>query len=90
MTQADYPRGPRRHVQLVTRSTCGSCQRVHAQIAPIVTANHGWLEVVEVDAEGVDPEWAAEFGDRVPVVLVDGEEIACWEIDDAELIAALA
>ncbi|HKM24825.1 MAG TPA: glutaredoxin family protein, partial [Corynebacterium sp.] len=26
----------------------------------------------------------------VPVVLVDGEEFACWEVDSDELAAALA
>jgi len=45
-------------------------------------------EVVDVDAgDGAD---AVEFGDRVPVVLVDGEEIACWEIDDEDLVDALS
>jgi hypothetical protein len=44
------------------------------------------LEVVDVDSSG---PLAVEFGDRVPVVLVDDEEIACWEIDDEELEAAL-
>ena len=31
----------------------------------------------------------AEYGDRVPVVVVDGEEFACWEVDNAELAKAL-
>ena len=50
------------------------------------------MEVIELDRGGVTKEkeeLAQEFGDRVPVVLVDDEEVACWEIDDDELIAAL-
>ena len=43
--------------------------------------------VVNVDE---DAELAVEFGDRVPVVVVDGEEFACWEVDNAELADALA
>jgi hypothetical protein len=42
--------------------------------------------VTDVDS---DTSLAMEFGDRVPVVLVDDDEIACWEIDDEDLIAAL-
>lgn len=41
---------------------------------------------MDVDSERA---LAVEFGDRVPVVLVDDEEIACWEIDDDELVDAL-
>ena len=41
-----------------------------------------------IDVDG-DPELATEFGDRVPVVVIDGEEFACWEVDNAELAAAL-
>lgn len=74
-------------VTMMTRSTCGSCARVEAQIRPIAQRYGAVVEVVDVDAgDGSD---ALEFGDRVPVILVDGEEIACWEIDDDELIAAL-
>ena len=36
-----------------------------------------------------DLELAAEYGDRVPVVVVDGEEFACWEVDNDELAQAL-
>ena len=37
-----------------------------------------------------DAELAMEFGDRVPVVVIDGEEFACWEVDNEELAAELA
>ncbi|MFD5868375.1 glutaredoxin family protein [Corynebacterium sp. NPDC060344] len=75
-------------VTLMTRSTCGSCARVEAQIRPIAARLGAEVEVIDVDAG--DSGDAIEFGDRVPVVLVDGEEIACWEIDDDELIDALS
>ena len=73
-------------VSLLTRSTCGSCARVADQIRPIVAEMGAELEILDVDS---DAEMAAEFGDRVPVVLVDEEEIACWEVDDDELIDAI-
>ena len=75
-------------VTLMTRATCGSCARVEAQIRPIAERFGADVEVVDVDAG--DGAEAVEFGDRVPVVLVDGEEIACWEIDDEDLVDALS
>ncbi|WP_051060961.1 glutaredoxin family protein [Corynebacterium ulceribovis] len=71
----------------MVRQTCGSCDRVYKQIEPIAARYGAALEVLDVDAG--DGSLAVEFGDRVPVVLVNDEEIACWEIDDDELIEAL-
>lgn len=74
-------------VELMVRSTCGSCQRVAAQIAPVVAEHGAQLVLRDVDA---DPELAAEYGDRVPVVVIDGEEFACWEVDNDDLAAELS
>ncbi|GAB3695324.1 glutaredoxin family protein [Corynebacterium nasicanis] len=74
-------------VELMIRTECGSCARVEKQIAPVVAAAGLDLAVRNVDE---DRALAVEFGDRVPVVVIDGEEFACWEVDDAELEAALA
>ena len=57
-----------------------------AQIAPVVEKCGAELVLVDVD---LDPDNAAEYGDRVPVVVIDGEELACWEVDNADLEAAL-
>ncbi|APT83945.1 glutaredoxin family protein [Corynebacterium aquilae] len=70
----------------MVRQGCGSCARVAAQIHPIV-ANAGCALLVR--DVGEDPGLAAEYGDRVPVVVVDGEELACWEVDDEQLVQAL-
>lgn len=74
-------------VELMVRTTCGSCARVREQIAPVVDAAGVRLEVRVVDE---DPELAMEYGDRVPVVVINGEEFACWEVDNEELAAELA
>lgn len=73
-------------VELMVRATCGSCERVAAQIEPVVANAGAKLVLVDVDER---PELAAEFGDRVPVVVIDGEEFACWEVDNGELAEAL-
>lgn len=76
-------------VTLLTREGCGSCVRVHDQLVPLCSA--AGAELVQVDVESsVDPEWRIEYGDRLPVVLVDGVEHSCWEVDDDELAADLA
>ena len=74
-------------VELMVRSTCGSCERVAAQIATVVDRNPARLVVVDVDT---DEDLAAEYGDRVPVVVIDGEEFACWEVDNDDLEAELS
>ncbi|WP_297005712.1 glutaredoxin family protein [uncultured Corynebacterium sp.] len=74
-------------VTLLVRGTCGSCTRVREQITPLCATLRTSLEVIDVDGETA---LAVEFGDRVPVVLVEDEEIACWEIDDGELVDAVA
>lgn len=74
-------------VELMVRTTCGSCARVEKQITPVVAAAGARLRVRNVDH---DRELAMEYGDRVPVVVIDDEEFACWEVDNEELAAALA
>ena len=73
-------------VELMVRESCGSCKRISKQIAPVVIAAGADFVHCDVDS---DLELAAEYGDRVPVVVVDGEEFACWEVDNDELAQAL-
>lgn len=76
-------------VTLLTRDGCGSCVRVHGQLIPLCAGAGALLEMLDVD-QAADRELALEYGDRLPVVLVDGAEHSCWEVDDDELIATLA
>lgn len=75
-----------KRVELMVREGCGSCDRVAAQIRPLVTECGAELSLIDVDA---NPDNAAEYGDRVPVVVIDGEEFACWEVDSDDLVAEL-
>ena len=74
-------------VELMVRATCGSCERVASQIAPVVEGHNARLVLVDVDG---DEDLAAEYGDRVPVVVIDGDEFACWEVDNDDLEAELS
>jgi glutaredoxin len=78
--------GPAR-LTLISRSGCHLCDDARAILADVADeAEVGWKEV-DVDA---DPRLADEYGDRVPVVLLDGSEHAYWRVDPDRLRAALA
>jgi len=50
------------------------------------------LKITDVDAVAAAGDSAprAEFGDRLPVVLLDGAEHSYWEVDESRLRADLA
>ena len=47
------------------------------------------LSVADVDAAAAagDSELRAEYGDRLPVVLLDGREHSYWDVDEPRLRA---
>ena len=63
---------------LLTRAGCHLCETA-AETLTRIAAEAGLVpEVVDVDA---DPELQAEYGDRVPVVLLDGREHSHFTVD---------
>ncbi|ALG15667.1 glutaredoxin [Kibdelosporangium phytohabitans] len=70
----------------MTRQGCHACEVAEADIARIC----GDLGV-PWSAENVDedPELRAEYGDRVPVILIDGNEHGFWKVEEPRLRAAL-
>jgi glutaredoxin len=74
-------------VTVYTRSDCGLCEKAEAEVARICAdVGAGWT-TVDVDT---DPELRAEYGDRVPVIEVDGREHGFWRVEEDRLRAALA
>ncbi|MDG4833567.1 glutaredoxin family protein [Solwaraspora sp. WMMD1047] len=71
---------------LITRSGCHLCE-VAKEAIERVTAVTGdrW---VEVELNG-DPELEGEYGDRVPVVLLDGREHGYWRVEEDRLLRDL-
>ena len=65
-------------LQLLTRAGCHLCEDAAATLAPIAAAAS--LTIVPVDVD-VDPELRAEYGDRLPVVLLDGREHSYFTVD---------
>ena len=82
----------RAHVELLTRQGCGICQRVGDRLAELAAELGFELSRTDVDevAAAGNPALRAEFGDRLPVVLLDGREHSYWDIDEARLRADVA
>lgn len=74
-------------MQLLTRAGCTICDRVHARLTELATELDFDLSTTDVDAAAAagDSALRAEFGDRLPVVLLDGREHSYWEIDEPRL-----
>ena len=65
-------------VQLLTREGCHLCVPAAETVTRIAGEAGLPVELVDVDA---DPELRAEYGDRVPVVLLDGREHSHFTVD---------
>ena len=78
-------------VELLTRDGCTICARVHARLSELAAELGFDLSTTDVDAAASagNPALRAEFGDRLPVVLLDGREHSYWDIDEARLRADL-
>jgi glutaredoxin len=81
----------RPQVELLTRDGCTICERVRARLAELAGELGFALSMTDVDAAAAAGNTAlrAEFGDRLPVILLDGREHSYWEIDEPRLRADL-
>ena len=69
---------PEARLQLLTRANCHLCVTAAETLARIGAEAGLVPEEVDVDT---DPELRAEYGDRVPVVLLDGREHSYFTVD---------
>jgi glutaredoxin len=65
-------------LQLLVRDGCHLCEAAAEALGPV--AVEAGLDVVAVDVDA-DPELRAEYGDRVPVLLLDGREHSYFTVD---------
>lgn len=70
----------------MTRAGCHLCADARAVVQAAAAASGATLEEIDVDS---DPELRGEYGDMVPVVLVDGVQHAYFRVDPAKLDRAL-
>lgn len=73
-------------VTVFTRTGCGLCVTAEEDVARICGELGVAWTAVDVDT---DPELRAEYGDRVPVVEVDGHEHGYFRVEEPRLRAAL-
>ncbi|GAB3501354.1 glutaredoxin family protein [Amycolatopsis cihanbeyliensis] len=74
-------------VTVMTRRGCSACERAERDVERICAELGVPWSAVDVDA---DQEHRAEYGDRVPVILVDDAEHGYWAVEEDRLRGALA
>ena len=81
-----------RQVELMTRNGCSLCERAAQRLAQLADELKFELTITDVDAVAAagDSALRAEFGDRLPVVLLDGAVHSYWDVDEPRLRADLA
>ncbi|MGW0161967.1 glutaredoxin family protein [Mycobacterium sp. NPDC003323] len=74
-------------VVLLTRAGCSLCAKAASTLAELAGELGFAWESTDVDeaAAAGQPGLRAEYGDRLPVVLLDGAEHSYWEVDEAQL-----
>ena len=79
-------------MELLTREGCTICSAAATRLAELAEELGFELRITDVDAAAAagDSALRAEFGDRLPVVLLDGAEHSYWEVDEPRLRADLA
>ncbi|MFG1934969.1 glutaredoxin family protein [Mycobacterium sp. NPDC048908] len=80
-----------RRVELLTRQGCTLCSAAASQLRQLADELGFELSFTDVDevAAGGDSSLRAEYGDRLPVVILDGAEHSYWEVDEPRLRADL-
>ncbi|WP_203660875.1 glutaredoxin family protein [Actinocatenispora rupis] len=72
---------------LLTREGCHLCDDAKVAMARVAaTAGVGWREVDVAS----DIELEREYGDRLPVILLDGREHGYWRVEEDRLLRDLA
>jgi hypothetical protein len=81
-------RRPAARVEVLTRPGCHLCEEMVAlvrQVAGPAVPVH----LVDLDAPGTDPQLRRRCSTLVPVLLVDGVEVAHWQVTPDDVRRAL-
>jgi glutaredoxin len=73
-------------VTVMTRQDCSMCAKAIEAVRRICAEVGVEWSATDVDS---DPELRAEYGDRVPVILIDGREHGYWAVEEDRFRAAL-
>lgn len=78
--------GAAERVLVYSRQGCHLCDQALEVVARVCADLGTTYAVVDVDT---DPRLQQEYGEQVPVTLVDGRRHDFWRVDEARLRAAL-
>jgi glutaredoxin len=71
---------------LVTRADCHLCEAAREAMDRVAAASgEAWRELDVSD----DLELEREYGDRLPVILLDGREHGYWQVEEERLLRDL-
>ncbi|CAM3350135.1 Glutaredoxin 2 [Stackebrandtia soli] len=73
-------------LKLLTTKDCHLC--VEARSAMARVSQHSGVDWVEIDV-ATDDHLAREYGDRLPVVLLDDKEHGYWRVEEERLLRDL-
>ncbi len=73
-------------VEFLTRRGCHLCEVALEQVLLARTVEP--FELVQVDVDE-DPELRAEYGDQIPVVLIDGRQHSFFSVEPGQLIESV-
>lgn len=73
-------------VTVYTRAGCPACARAEQDVERICGELGVSWTAVDVDT---DADLRAEYGDRVPVILIDGREHGYWAVEEERFRRAL-
>jgi hypothetical protein len=72
---------------LIGKPGCHLCDDARAVVERVATdTGIGWNEVSILD----DEQLAQQYGEQIPVLLVDGEQHTFWRVDEQRLRATLS
>lgn len=73
-------------ITLITREGCHLCEVAKPALDRITAATGVAWEELDV---GTDLELEREYGERLPVILLDGVEHGYWRVEENRLLRAL-
>lgn len=78
-------------VVLLTRPDCHLCAAARAALARVAARSGAVCREVDVEQDSADGgDLELEYGDRLPVVLLDGREHGYWRVEEKRLLRDLA
>jgi glutaredoxin len=71
---------------LYTRDGCHLCEDAKVVLERVAARTGEGFTEIDI---ATDPELTAEYGDRIPVLMLDGREHGYWRVEEARLLRDL-